>query len=173
MRKTILVDMDGVLSDVYAYLFDMHHKKTGRRLTVNDVAGKLEAEAFPEQLKLVSEPGFFRYLPVMPGSQEGLRKLNEKHNIIIVSLATEFPYSLTEKQLWLNEHFSFMSWKQVVFCGDKQLIKADIMIDDHMKNLDNFKGETIMYSQPHNLLIRETRHRRVNSWKEIEKFLLD
>ena len=173
MRKTILVDMDGVLSDVYAYLLDMHHKETGQRLTIDDVAGKLEAEAFPEQLKMVSAPGFFRYLPVMEGSQEGLRKINDRHKIIIVSLATEFPYSLTDKQLWLNENFPFISWRQVVFCGDKQVINADTMIDDHMKNLDNFRGETIMFSQPHNLLIRGTRHRRVNSWREIEDLLLD
>ena len=172
MRKTILVDMDGVLSDVYAYLFDLHEKQTGIKLSINDVAGKLEAEAFPEQLKMVAAPGFFRYLPVMEGSQDGLRVLNEKHKIIIVSLATEFPYSLTDKQLWLNDHFPFINWKQVVLCGDKQLIKADIMIDDHMKNLDNFDGETIMFSQPHNLLIGNSRHRRVDSWKEITEILL-
>ena len=172
MGKTILVDMDGVLSDVFAYLFDRHEKQTGEKLSIRDVAGKLEAEAFPEQLKLVAAPGFFRNLPVMEGSQEGLRKLNEKYRIIIVSLATEFPYSLTDKQLWLNEHFHFISWKQVVLCGDKQLIKADIMIDDHMKNLENFDGETLMFSQPHNLLIQDSRHRRVDSWSEIEEMLL-
>jgi 5'-nucleotidase len=168
MRKTILVDMDGVLSDVYAFLFDLHEKQTGEKLSIDDVAGKLEAEAFPEQLKLVAAPGFFRFLPVMPGSQESLRKLNERHKIIIVSLATEFPYSLTDKQLWLNENFPFISWQQVVLCGDKQLIKADVMIDDHLKNLDNFDGETIMFSQPHNLPLNNSRHRRVNSWAEIE-----
>lgn len=160
--------MDGVLSDVYAFLFDLHEKQTGEKLSIDDVAGKLEAEAFPEQLKLVAEPGFFRFLPVMPGSQESLSKLNDRHKIIIVSLATEFPYSLTDKQLWLDENFPFISWRQVVLCGDKQLIKADVMIDDHLKNLDNFDGETIMFSQPHNLLVNNSRHRRVNSWAEIE-----
>lgn len=171
MKKTILVDMDGVLSDVYAYLFDLREKQTGERLTVNDIAGKLEAEAFPEQLGLVATPGFFRNLPVMAGSQDVLKRLNDKHKIIVVSLATEFPYSLTDKQLWINEHFPFISWKQVVLCGDKQLIKADIMIDDHLKNLDNFDGETIMFSQPHNLLTRTSKHRRVDTWDEIENLL--
>jgi 5'(3')-deoxyribonucleotidase len=164
--------MDGVLSDVYAFLFDLREKQTGEKLSINDVAGKLEAEAFPEQLKMVAAPGFFRNLPVMEGSQKVLQKLNEKYNIIIVSLATEFPYSLTDKQLWLNEHFPFISWKQVVLCGNKHLVKADIMIDDHLKNLDNFDGETIMFSQPHNLLVKNSRHRRVNSWTEIEDLFL-
>jgi len=169
--KRVLVDMDGVLADVYARFFELHERTTGERLTVDDVAGKLEAEAFPDQIRWVTTPGFFRSVPVMPGSIEGLKLLNEKYHVIVVSLATEFPNSLTDKQFWLHEHFPFISWKQIVFCGDKNLIKADIMIDDHPKNLDNFEGETIMFTQPHNLY-QNFRHRRVGSWDEIKKLLL-
>jgi len=172
MKKKIIVDMDGVLTDVYNRMFEMYEKETGRRLTAEDIAGKLEEEAFPDQRRWVSEPGFFRTLPVMEGSQEVLKKLNKKYDIIVVSLATEFPNSLTDKLMWLHEHFSFISWKQIVFCGDKSLIKADIMIDDHPKNLDNFKGKTYIFTQPLNLLINNSRHTRVNSWAEIEKILI-
>jgi 5'(3')-deoxyribonucleotidase len=87
-------------------------------------------------------------------------------------MATEFPVSLTDKQLWLNEHFPFISWRQVVFCGNKNLIRADLMIDDHFKNLDNFDGETIMFRQPHNLTSNDHHHRIVSSWTEIEQLLL-
>ena len=170
--KRILVDMDGVLVDIYTRFFELQEKETGQRLTVNDIAGLLEAEAFQNQRKWVSTPGFFRNLPVMPGSREVLKKLNDKYRIIVVSLATEFPNSLTDKQLWLNDNFPFISWKQVVFCGDKNIIKADIMIDDHLKNLDHFNGETIMFTQPPNMLLNSSGHKRVNSWYEIEKLLL-
>ncbi len=170
--KRILVDMDGVLVDIYARFFELHEAETGQRLNVNDVAGLLEAEAFQNQRKWVSTPGFFRSLPVMPGSREGLKNLSDHYKIIVVSLATEFPYCLTDKQLWLHDNFPFISWQQIVFCGDKNIVKADIMIDDHLKNLDHFKGETIMFTQPPNLLLKNTRHTRVSSWAEIEKLLL-
>jgi 5'(3')-deoxyribonucleotidase len=172
MKQSILVDMDGVLADVYTRLFDLHEAEYGVRLSVNDVAGLLEEEAFPDQRKWVAARGFFRDLPVMPGSREVLEKLNERYEVIVVSLATEFPNSLTDKQLWLNDHFPFISWRQIVFCGDKNLIKADIMIDDHLKNLDHFIGETIMFTQPLNILMENPGHKRVNSWYEIEKLLL-
>ncbi|NSW95024.1 MAG: 5'(3')-deoxyribonucleotidase, partial [Bacteroidales bacterium] len=110
-------------------------------------------------------------VPVMPGSQESLRRINEKYDVIVVSLATEFPTSLIDKQLWLNDHFPFISWKQIVFCGNKSIIRADIMIDDHPKNLDFFEGDTYMFTQPHNSLIKTSRHKRVNSWSEIEAML--
>lgn len=165
--KRILVDMDGVLADVYACFFELYKEETGVCLTVDDVAGRLEAEAFPEQIRWVTTPGFFRSVPVMPGSVDGLRMINERYEVIVISLATEFPVSLTDKQMWLHGHFPFISWRQIVFCGDKSLIKADIMIDDHPKNLDSFSGETIMFTQPHNMYL-DTRHRRVWAWKEIE-----
>jgi len=164
--------MDGVLVDIYTRFFELHEKETGQRLTVHDVAGLLEAEAFQNQRKWVSEPGFFRNLPVMPGSREVLKRLNNHYGIIIVSLATEFPNCLTDKLLWLHDNFPFISWKQIVFCGDKNIIESEIMIDDHLKNLDHFRGKTIMFTQPPNMLLKSSRHTRVSSWAEIEKLLL-
>jgi 5'(3')-deoxyribonucleotidase len=108
----------------------------------------------------------------MKYSIKGLQELNEKYKLIIISMATEFPESLTDKQYWLHENYPFIKWQQIVFCGDKSLIPADIMIDDHLKNLDAFQGETIMFTQPHNILTANSRHMRVNSWTEIERLLL-
>jgi len=170
--KRILVDMDGVLADVYSRFYEIHEKETGVRLSVADVTGKLEAEAFPLQRKWVSAPGFFRSVPVMEGSVEGLQKINENYEVIVVSMATEFPNSLSDKQIWMHDNFPFISWNQLVFCGNKNIISADIMIDDHPKNLDHFKGETIIFSQPHNIYISNPKHKRVKSWYEITGYLL-
>ena len=164
--------MDGVIADVYTKLHEIHERETGQKLKEADIAGKLEEEAFPDQRKWVSEPGFFRDLPVMEGSREALEKLSAKYEILVVSLATEFPNSLTDKLMWLHEHFPFISWKQIVFCGDKSILKADILIDDHPKKLDNFPGKTYMFTQPLNILIRNSRHTRINSWTEIDSILL-
>jgi len=51
--KRILVDMDGVLADVYSRFFELHEEETGQRLSVKEIAGLLEAEAFPNQRKWV------------------------------------------------------------------------------------------------------------------------
>ena len=170
--KRVLVDMDGVLVDVYNRFSQLYKEASGKSMPLKDIIGLKEAEAFPEQLKWVNSPGFFRSMPVMQDSQLVLKKLNERYDIIVASMATEFPQSLSDKMLWLVDHFPFISWKQVVFCGRKNIIEADIMIDDHLKNLDNFKGETIIFTQPHNMNLTETRHKRVDSWKEIEKLML-
>ncbi|HKK43640.1 MAG TPA: hypothetical protein VJ963_14580 [Bacteroidales bacterium] len=170
--KRILVDMDGVLADVYKRFFELHEKKTGSKRRPDSIIGLKEAEAFPELNKWVKTPGFFRSMPVMKDSREILEKISKKYEVVITSMATEFPVSLTDKQLWLIDNYPYISWQQVVFCGRKELIKADIMIDDHFKNLDKFEGETILFTQPHNMDTLTNRHRRVGSWSDIEGLLL-
>ena len=164
--------MDGVLADVYPRFFELYEQETGNKKTMGEIIGLKEGEAFPELYRWVETPGFFRSIPVMADSQRVLKLLNKTYEILVISMATEFPVSLTDKQMWINDHFPFISWRQVIFCGNKSLIQADLMIDDHFKNLDHFKGETIIFSQPHNINNTYNQHKTVSSWREIEKLLL-
>jgi 5'-nucleotidase len=171
--ERIAVDMDGVLADVFEQFLDWDERDTGKRKNREAITGISELEAFPLARKYVYTENFFRTLAVIKDSQRVLSRLNERYEVFIVSAATEFPQSLPEKQAWLSEHFSFIPWQQIVFCGSKKIIAADIMIDDHFKNLDHFTGHTtLLFSQPHNLLHDAGRHRRVNSWQEIAEILL-
>ncbi|MGZ8557005.1 MAG: 5' nucleotidase, NT5C type [Chitinophagaceae bacterium] len=171
--QRIAVDMDGVLSDTVEQFISWEEKETGIRKTVEDVTGIPEWKAFPNSEKYLHTANFFRTAGVIKDSQEIMAKLNEKYDVYIVSAATEFPISLTEKQSWLNEYFPFITWQQMVFCGSKEIVRADIMIDDHFKNLDFFTGQTsLLYTQPHNALSDNGRHKRVNNWQEIAARLL-
>ncbi len=105
----------------------------------------------------------------MKGAKEAVLQLSENFNIYIVSAAMEFPQSLIEKYEWMKEHFPFISWKNIILCGDKSIIGTDYMIDDHVRNLDTFKGKTIMFTAGHNVGINN--HTRVNNWTEVINFL--
>lgn len=164
--------MDGVLADVYARFLSMHAAEFGEMLKPEDINGRPEGMAFRNARLYVNSAGFFRDAPLMADSQRILEQLNRRYRVFIVSAAMEFPNSLVEKQGWLNRHFPFITWQQMVFCGSKEIVNADIMIDDHFKNLDYFTGETILFTQPHNILAEPGPHKRVESWKEIEKLLL-
>lgn len=171
MMKQVLVDMDGVLADVYSQFSRLELGETGTVIDIESLYGKLESEAFPNYEKHVRSTNFFRTAPVIPDSVGGLKYLNEKYNVLIVSSATEFPDSLKEKVEWLNEHFPFIKWQQIILCGTKNSIKGDIMIDDHPKNLDYFEGEKILFSQPHNMYMVKDDCTRVNTWQEIINIL--
>lgn len=171
--KTIAIDMDGVLSDTVKQFITWEQKETGITKTIEEITGKPELEVFPNSKKYLHTRDFFRTTSVIGDSQEIVERLNEKYQVFIVSAATEFPLSLSEKQAWLNEYFPFITWQQMVFCGSKEIIAADIMIDDHFKNLNGFKGPlSILFTQPHNAHADSGRHKRVHSWREIEGILL-
>ncbi len=160
-----------MLADVYPQFLDWCERDTGTRPSLAAAAGKSELEAFPRAPEYVRTPGFFRTLPVMPDSREILAALNQRYELFIVSSATEYPQSLPEKQAWLGEHFPFISWRQMVFCGSKRIVSGDIMIDDHFKNLDFFPGQTLLFTQPHNQLAPAGRHTRVHTWSDIARLL--
>jgi 5'(3')-deoxyribonucleotidase len=170
--QRIAVDMDGVLADVTEQYFRYHEKDFGKRKSPEEIAGIRELDAFPNVQNYLFTKGFFRTAPRVKDSREILAELNKQYEIFVVSAAMEFPQSLSEKQEWLDEHFPFITWHQIVFCGLKSIIEADVMIDDHFKNLDLFKGTTLLFTQPHNVLANEGRHKRVHSWKEIAAILL-
>ena len=80
----------------------------------------------------------------------------------------EFRNSFEDKYDWLQQHFPFIHWKNVIFCGDKSIIDADYMIDDHVFNLKTFKGHGILFTASHN--IHESAYTRVNNWLDVEAF---
>ena len=164
--------MDGVLADVFEQFLDWDERDHGVRQLREEAMGKKEMDVFKSARKYVYTEKFFRTLKVMEDSQEVLERIHRNYDLYIVSAATEFPQSLPEKQEWLLEHFPFISWEKIVFCGSKQIIQADIMIDDHFKNLDNFNGElSILYTQPHNAKTDAGRHKRAHNWREVETLL--
>jgi 5'(3')-deoxyribonucleotidase len=167
MKKTIAVDMDNVIADIQTNWIALYEKEFGVHVTKEELLGKPEDEAFPDPAaarSLIYKPGFFRLAPVMNGAQKALLELQNDFDIYIVSAAMEFPSSLPEKYDWLSEHFPFISWKNIVFCGDKSVIQTDFLIDDHLKNLDFCKGIPILFTAGHNVNVNK--YTRVNNWTE-------
>jgi 5'-nucleotidase len=174
--KRLLIDMDEVIADTTLGMRNWYKKNYGGDI---DFAQMLEhgsmtkgfpAEHQPAVRQQLFEPGFFRHLPVMEDSVETVRQLNEQYELFIVSAATEFPHSLTDKYFWLIDHFPFLNWKQLVLCGQKYMIQADIMIDDHARHLELFKGKPYIFTTPHNL--NEKRFERIHNWKQAAHLLL-
>jgi 5'(3')-deoxyribonucleotidase len=172
MKKKLIVDMDGVLADVYHQFIMFQQYETQTIINPDTLKGKPEYEAFKNGRRYVNLKGFFRSAPLIPGCVEVMKQLNEKYDVFIVSAAMEFPNSLPEKYRWLKEHFYFITWQQIVLCGSKTIVHGDIMIDDHYKNLDNFKGQTILFTQPHNDGHDDKGHTRVRTWDDVAGLLL-
>jgi 5'(3')-deoxyribonucleotidase len=174
--KRIAIDMDDVLAKTTHVIIDRINQLVDKSYTYEELlnGGKtLKEEFYGHYLannSFLWEPGFFEHIPVNEDAIEVVHKLSERYEIFIVSAATEFPNSLKEKLNWMDQHFPFITWKHIVFCGHKHMIQADYLIDDHEKNLQTFTGTPLLFTAPHNLHIND--FKRVNNWKEVEGLLL-
>lgn len=172
--KRIAIDMDDVLADITTRLIEITNERRNTNYQKDQLKDPVIFQEYYAEYKQIRaclyETGMFRNLPVFEDAQDVVKKLQEQYEVFIVSAATEFPKSLTEKLEWLEEHFPTIGWQHTVFCGHKHMIKADYLIDDHEKNLVKFEGTPLLFDAPHNYHLEG--YQRVYSWKEIEGLLL-
>ncbi|MBV7505536.1 5'-3'-deoxyribonucleotidase [Bacillus sp. sid0103] len=166
--------MDEVIADFTPKFIKHFNRHYNENISIEDLKGKRLNELRPdlrkEMMVYIQEPSFFRDLGVMKDSQEVIKELSEHFEIFIATAAMEVPTSLTAKYEWLKEHFSFLKEMNFVFCGDKSIINSDYLIDDHVRNLEQFSGQGILFTAPHN--INETGYVRVNNWLEVKNYFL-
>lgn len=170
----IAIDMDEVIADTIDKFIEFYKREHHTVIRLDQMDGKEFNELLPDEIKqtlkhYIHQPGFFRDIKVMPGSQEVVKALCEKYDVYIVSAAMEFPNSLIDKYNWLMEHFPFIHWKNIIFCGNK-IVDVQIMIDDRIRNFAGFHGRPLLYSSPHNFGIAE--YERVNNWADVADKLL-
>jgi 5'(3')-deoxyribonucleotidase len=186
-KPIIAVDMDEVIADALGehllrYNRDFAHEGTPA-LTTRDLRGKWMWDVVPAHRlatvqSYIESEDFFAVLPVMPDAQRVLERLQSRYEIFIATAAMEVPHSFTAKYDWLAEHFPFIPTSNIVFCGDKSIIRADYLIDDNPRQLTRFSAtkpgeprrEGILYTSPANVHVTE--YRRVDNWLEVEAMFL-
>jgi 5'(3')-deoxyribonucleotidase len=127
MKKTVLLDMDGVIAD-----FD---------------AGYKALNVMPREAALM--PGFYGTLPVVAGARENVERLHANFNLHIATAPKWANRNcIPEKMHWLEKHFPYLfEEKRIIICPDKSLLAGDFLIDDHPEwnGADKFKGTIIKF----------------------------
>lgn len=166
----IIIDMDEVLADNYPSFLRKAAELYGRELQPEEHRGKriYDLPGLDKVREILHQKGHFRQLPVMENAVEVVRELYEYHEVFIVTTATEFRYSFLDKYEWLEEHFPFIHYDRIVFCGDKSIVHGDYMIDDKVKNLAGFNGTGLLFTASHN--VEEQNYHRVNDWLEVRSY---
>jgi 5'(3')-deoxyribonucleotidase len=115
-------------------------------LTIENLHGRYLWDAVPADRvasleRYLLSDDFFRVLPVMPHAQRVLERLQSRYDIFIATAAMEVPSSFTAKFDWLAEHFPFIPSSNIVFCGNKSILRADFLIDDNPRQLRLFESD--------------------------------
>ena len=184
----IAVDCDDVLADSMGVFIDYYNKYYNKSLTKNHFFTNLWWEVMEDEkdivigryLKFIESKYFDNIKPVL-GAAEVLKKLKQKHELIVV---TGRPNSILEKtERWIENHFTEIFNgiynTNLHFASDKGLTKGDIckekkvdlLIDDYVEfghecvanNID-----VLLMDQPWNSQAKLPQGiTRVKSWQDI------
>ncbi len=173
-RLRIAVDMDEVIADAFGKHLRQFNQRTGANLTPelvskNGLGALVPVEQQEEFDAIPDADGFFADLDLIAGSRETLLELSRNHDIFITSAAMEVPSSFADKFRWLQRNFPFIPPSRIVFCGDKHIVNADVLIDDRSRHFDGFRGTGILFTAPHN--VSEAANLRANNWDDVRLIL--
>lgn len=174
-KQRIAIDMDEVLADTLAQFLAEYNREFGENIAKADLSARKLVEIIPADRRArlrhyALSHGFFRNIPLMPGSPEVFAELRERYEVFIATAAMEFPSSFNEKYEWIKAHFHDFPDSHIVFCGDKSVIATDFLIDDSPRHFDRFAGQGFLFTAPHNRA--ETRYPRLNDWADVRRQFL-
>jgi len=173
-RLRIAVDMDEVIADSFSKHLRHYNQQTGENLTHEMVTHHGLRPLIPDKHKEIYNrvpfaDDFFADLEVIDGSRAALERLSQQHDVFITSAAMDVPTSFDAKYKWLEKHFPFIAPARIVFCGDKHIINADVLIDDRSRHFKKFRGIGILFTAPHNA--KEAALLRANGWDEVLRII--
>ena len=187
MKKVLIIDIDDVLVENFMLIMLNKFLKTNYKIEdFRDyyIQDKIkDPQKLKEFFNFLFSQDMYKSVPTKEGVQDVLPKLNEKYNLFLCTdfLIPNYEWQgdkeFVSKFNMLKENFSYLNPKQFIFMSKKQLLNADIMIDDNPKNFGENVKTKIMFSAYHNENIpkKDLDNKniiRVSSWEEIAKILL-
>ena len=177
MKLTIMIDIDGVLNTLDTTVIDIYNEDSGDSLSPQDITEyHIEKFVKPEYAenfyKYFLDKRVWQRIGVVDGCQDAIKKLwDERYNIIFVT-KTECE-NLVKKRNWLNRTFPFIganNMRKILFSApNKQLIRADVAIDDALFNLTGDRTYySICFDKPYNQTDEPTPcFTRAFNWSEV------
>lgn len=186
-KKKILVDVDDTLCEnifiikVNAFLGTKYKLKDIKDYFIDDL---IPVERRKEYAKFFLEENPYNGIKFFDGAKETLKQLNEKYDIYIcsacvMSTAPEMSSMLfAYKYDFLVKNLPFLDPNKFIFTSSKDIINADVIIDDYFHNLRGNIDKKFLFTSTRNEFFTESELAergavRVNTWKEIKNLLLN
>lgn len=177
-KPTVLVDVDGPLCAFDKAAVTIVNRLTNKSYSVDDIKTWEIFESIeldnPGIKKVVYDEmkarGNILGLEVQPGAKEGIAKLKQVCELVIVT--SPFNGSETwvhERNKWLEQHFNIDA-RDVVHCRKKYHVAGDFLVDDRLENLEQWHrrfpdGTPLLWGTPGNR--NDEGFIRVSTWDEV------
>lgn len=178
MRKPIIaIDMDDTIVFLMKAIMRNHNELHPDHALTYEQMAAFKHEIFHPEYNVLDHlelPETYEALELMDEYViPEIKKLHEKYDVIIVTSA--FPSSVPGKWKWMQEHLPFIPQKNFITCGRKDIINADLLIDDAIHNVEDWVASNRPAIVPNHHWNQElkgmTLVTMVDSWKDMCKIV--
>lgn len=191
--KKLLLDVDEVI--VFSGYLPYINTFLKTNYTIDDFdeyylnEAKIPKEKQHEFQEFIKDKNLYEKPDILPKAIETIKKLNKVYDIYICSSCIntgDIEASgriFKHKYDFLRKYLPFINPQKYIFTSSKELIKADIQIDDLVRNMGNDIPLKILFPSYHNKNISDEELKKMGiiragynwrkGWDEIAKILLD
>lgn len=176
MNKTILVDMDDTATWLLPHWVEWLNKRYSLNVDWKGINKWDILLFFPKELtkEQIYEPliskEFWDSVTPREGAVEYITKLHNAGFEIYICTSTDYRNIQSKYERVIRKYFPFIDWKHIIVTSNKQMIKADFIIDDAIHNLiGGCQRYKILMAMPHNdnFEVNEFGINRMSNWKTI------
>ena len=159
-KKNILLDVDEVIC--FAGFLDYANEFMNTNYELDDIKTYFIDDTIilqnkiKEYNKFLNSKNIYENAHILPNAIESIKKLSEYYNIIICSACIN-PYDVENSGKYFKDKYDFLiktlpflKPESFIFTNTKNIIKADIQIDDRVSNLVNDIPIKILFPSYHN-----------------------
>jgi len=160
MKITIALDVDGVLARLHdewlrRYNRDWDDNLQVEQITEWEIHKLVKPECGTHIYKYLDDTTIYDHVLPEKDAQEVVQRLRaDGHRVVLATTST--PKSMGRKYAWAKHYGLVESTKDYIEVGDKGLLRADVLLDDYIGNLEAFKGWSVIYNQPWNKINHHT-----------------
>jgi 5'(3')-deoxyribonucleotidase len=184
--KRLILDLDDVIcGGGFLNVINMYAKTnySEKDITTYYLQDLIEKDKLDDFYDFLLTCNLYESINIFPNAIDVIEKLNNKYELYICSsfavpnLKQGLGIMIKNKYDWLEKNIPFITANQIIFMSSKNLLDADIRIDDRMSNLDGNGSIKLLYTSWHNLNITNEELAskniiRVNNWLDIANILL-
>lgn len=173
-QYTILVDMDDTIENLLDNWIHWLNVKHGTSVKPDEVIDWEIDRFFPTLTRHeVFEPIFTEdFWDTVTPKEDAIyyvKRLIDDGYKVYICTNTNYKTMKPKMDKVLFKYFDYLTWNNVIVTGNKQMVKADFLVDDGVHNLVGGSYKGILMDAPHNWYFDEEEYgiTRVKNWKEV------
>jgi 5'(3')-deoxyribonucleotidase len=171
MKAIFAVDVDGVVADLHSVWLRLYNYDYKDSIKLDDII-TYEIQEYvkcgDKIFDYIENPLIYSSVLPIFGAKDGINFLRKFGRVVFVTNSTDGAFGA--KYFWLKQYGFIDSKKDYIECKDKNLVRADFLIDDCIDNINSFSGCSILFSQPWNRIYNHPYVLR-NGWVSLPEVL--